>query len=109
MTITNQATGTRIDEIARGIYRVSTPVRPNPGLPAGFSFNQILIAAEQPRFGADDGIADLRDGNDVARQILAALGNRQHAAPQRARARNARSELAERSLVRRAQIGVDLR
>jgi glyoxylase-like metal-dependent hydrolase (beta-lactamase superfamily II) len=48
MTITNQATGTRIDEIARGIYRISTPVPPNPGLPAGFSFNQILIAAEQP-------------------------------------------------------------
>jgi flavorubredoxin len=48
MTITNQATGTRIDEIARGIYRISTPVPPNPGLPGGFSFNQILIAAEQP-------------------------------------------------------------
>lgn len=48
MTITNQASGTSIDEIARGIYRISTPVPPNPGLPAGFSFNQILIAAQEP-------------------------------------------------------------
>lgn len=48
MTITNSETGTRIDEISRGIYRISTPVRPNPGMPAGFSFSQILIAAEQP-------------------------------------------------------------
>src|SRR5215471_18862429 len=48
MTITNQASGTRIDEITTGIYRISTPVPPNPGLPLGFSFNQILIAAEAP-------------------------------------------------------------
>lgn len=48
MTITNQTTGTRIDEIARGVYRISTPIPANPALPAGFSFNQILIAAEQP-------------------------------------------------------------
>jgi flavorubredoxin len=48
MTVTNSQSGTRIDEIARRIYRISTPVPPNPALPAGFSFNQILIAAEQP-------------------------------------------------------------
>ena len=48
MTVTNSASGTRIDEIARGIYRISTPVPPNPQLPLGFSFNQMLIAAEQP-------------------------------------------------------------
>jgi flavorubredoxin len=48
MTITNSETGTRIDEIARGIYRISTPVAPGAEMPAGFSFNQILIAAEQP-------------------------------------------------------------
>jgi len=48
MTITNPASGTSIDEIARGIYRISTPVPPNPGLPGGFSFNQILIQAAEP-------------------------------------------------------------
>jgi len=48
MTITNSEAGTRIDEVARGIYRISTPVRPGPEMPPGFSFNQILIAAEQP-------------------------------------------------------------
>jgi len=48
MTVTNAATGTRIDEIARGIYRISTPIPASPALPLGFSFNQILIAAEQP-------------------------------------------------------------
>lgn len=48
MTVTDSASGTRIDEIARGIYRISTPLAPNPGLPLGFSFNQVLIAAEQP-------------------------------------------------------------
>ena len=48
MTITNSQTGTSIDEIAAGIYRVSTPLPPSPEMPPGFSFNQILIAAEQP-------------------------------------------------------------
>jgi flavorubredoxin len=48
MTVTNQETGTRIDEIAPRIYRISTPIRPNPGLPGGFSFNQFLLAADEP-------------------------------------------------------------
>lgn len=48
MPITNTQTGTRIDEIADRIFRISTPVPPNPALPAGFTFNQFLIAAEQP-------------------------------------------------------------
>jgi len=48
MSIVNSETGTRIDEVARGIYRISTPVPPNPALPLGFSFNQLLIAAEAP-------------------------------------------------------------
>ena len=48
MTVTNAESGTQIDEIARGIYRISTPVAPSAQLPPGFSFNQILIAAEQP-------------------------------------------------------------
>lgn len=44
----DSTSGTRIDEIADGIYRVSTPVPPNPGLPTGFSFNQILVRDEAP-------------------------------------------------------------
>jgi flavorubredoxin len=48
MTITNRETGTQIDEIAARIFRISTPIPPNPALPPGFSFNQFLIAAEQP-------------------------------------------------------------
>ena len=43
--ITNQGSGTRIDEVADGIYRISTPVT---ALPGGFSFNQYLIADEEP-------------------------------------------------------------
>ena len=45
MAITNHESGTRIDEIADRIYWVSTPVK---NLPRGFSFNQYLIADDQP-------------------------------------------------------------
>jgi flavorubredoxin len=38
---------TKIDEIADGIYRVSTYI-PEIGAPAGFTFNQFLIAADEP-------------------------------------------------------------
>src|SRR3954470_9194504 len=38
---------TRIAEIADGIYRLSTFV-PEVAPPAGFSFNQFLIAADEP-------------------------------------------------------------
>ena len=48
MTVTNSESGTTLDEIAARIYRISTPVPPNPGLPAGFSFNQFLVAADEP-------------------------------------------------------------
>jgi len=48
MSVTNRQTGTRIDEIAPRIFRISTPIPPNPELPPGFSFNQFLLAAEQP-------------------------------------------------------------
>jgi flavorubredoxin len=48
MPITNSETNTRIDEIADGIYRISTPVPPSPELPPGFSFNQFLIAGDRP-------------------------------------------------------------
>lgn len=43
--ITNQSSGTAIDEIAQGIYRISTPVSAVPG---GFTFNQYLILDEEP-------------------------------------------------------------
>ncbi|MFC7049673.1 MBL fold metallo-hydrolase [Emcibacter nanhaiensis] len=48
MPVTNSESGTSIDEIASGIYRISTPVPPSEELPPGFSFNQYLIAADKP-------------------------------------------------------------
>jgi len=45
MGVTNTESGTRIDEVADGIYRISTPYTDVPG---GFSFNQYLIRDEQP-------------------------------------------------------------
>src|SRR6266446_3765995 len=45
MGVTNSDSGTCVDEIADGIYRISTPVKNVPG---GFSFNQILVVDEQP-------------------------------------------------------------
>ena len=44
--ITNPESGTRIDEIEDGIYRIATPVRFPGG--AGFSFNQYLLVDEAP-------------------------------------------------------------
>src|SRR5262245_33634486 len=43
--ITNDTAGTRIDEVADGIYRISPPVATLPG---GFTFNQYLVVDEQP-------------------------------------------------------------
>jgi flavorubredoxin len=48
MKITNSESNTNIAEISDGIYRISTPVPPNPALPGGFTFNQFLIADDQP-------------------------------------------------------------
>jgi flavorubredoxin len=48
MKITNAQSNTSICEIADGIYRISTPVPPNPALPPGFTFNQFLIADDEP-------------------------------------------------------------
>lgn len=45
--ITNQESGTRIDEIAEGIYRISTPVPPE-SIPGGFTFNQYLVVDDSP-------------------------------------------------------------
>ncbi len=48
MPITNRESGTRIDEIAPDLFRISTPVPKSPALPPGFSFNQFLVRAEAP-------------------------------------------------------------
>lgn len=45
--ITNRQSGTTIDEVAAGIYRISTPVD-IPVLPGGFSFNQYLLVDDEP-------------------------------------------------------------
>jgi len=43
--ITNSESGTNVHEIAEGIYRINTPLSVVPG---GFSFNQYLVADEEP-------------------------------------------------------------
>jgi len=43
--IANNQTGTRVDEVARGIYRICTPMDVIPG---GFTFNSYLVADDQP-------------------------------------------------------------
>jgi flavorubredoxin len=48
MPVTNPETGTTVDEIAESIYRISTPVPPNDGMPTGFTFNQFLIVDDAP-------------------------------------------------------------
>ena len=48
MTVTNENSGTRIDEIADGIHRISTPVQPGDDFPPGFTFNQYLIEDDEP-------------------------------------------------------------
>ena len=40
-------TGTTIDEIADGIYRISTPIPPGT-VPGGFTFNQYLVVDDEP-------------------------------------------------------------
>jgi flavorubredoxin len=47
MGITNTQSGTNIHEVANGIYRINTPVSIDGG-PGGFSFNQYLIADDEP-------------------------------------------------------------
>jgi len=44
---TNQESGTNINEIASGIYRISTPVPPEI-IPGGFTFNQYLVLDDKP-------------------------------------------------------------
>jgi flavorubredoxin len=43
--VTNKESGTRVDEVAEGIYRISTPVTT---VASGFSFNQYLLVDDQP-------------------------------------------------------------
>jgi len=43
--IVNQESGTRVDEVAAGIYRICTPLDVIPG---GFAFNSYLIADDEP-------------------------------------------------------------
>lgn len=45
--MTANAFETRIDEIADGIYRISTPIPPS-AIPGGFTFNQFLIDDDEP-------------------------------------------------------------
>lgn len=46
MTTTNSQSGTNVNEVAEGIYRINTPVTfPGGG---GFSFNQFLILDDEP-------------------------------------------------------------
>jgi glyoxylase-like metal-dependent hydrolase (beta-lactamase superfamily II) len=39
--------GTRVDEVADGVFRISTPVPP-AAMPGGFSFNPYLLLDDQP-------------------------------------------------------------
>jgi len=47
MGIVNDQSGTRVDEIADGVFRISTPVPPDV-IPQGFTYNQFLVRDEQP-------------------------------------------------------------
>jgi len=44
--ITNASSGTNLNEIAAGIYRINTPVETPDG--AGFNFNQYLVVDDEP-------------------------------------------------------------
>src|SRR6266851_1252325 len=47
MPVTNKESGTNVNEIAEGIYRISTPVSPDL-IPGGFTFNHYLIVDDGP-------------------------------------------------------------
>jgi glyoxylase-like metal-dependent hydrolase (beta-lactamase superfamily II) len=44
--ITNHESGTNIEEIAPGVYRINTPIPTGPG--KAFSFNQYLVIDDEP-------------------------------------------------------------
>jgi flavorubredoxin len=45
--IASSTSGTRVDEIADRLYRISTPVPPS-AVPGGFTFNQYLVLDQEP-------------------------------------------------------------
>jgi flavorubredoxin len=45
--LTNPHTGTQIDEVAAGIYRINTPMKID-AIPGGFNMNQYLIVDDEP-------------------------------------------------------------
>lgn len=45
--ISNSESNTRIDEVAAGVYRITTPLPPQ-AVPGGFELNQYLIVDDQP-------------------------------------------------------------
>jgi flavorubredoxin len=47
MVITNAQSGTNVDQVADGIYRINTPISIEGG-PGAFSFNQYLIVDDEP-------------------------------------------------------------
>jgi flavorubredoxin len=47
MSVTNSTAGTNVHEIARGIFRISTPI-PKTAMPGGFTFNQFLVVDDAP-------------------------------------------------------------
>ncbi len=68
MPITNARSGTRIDEVADGIYRITTPIPPS-AMPGGFSLNQYLVMDDEPllfHMGP-------RRGFDLVRQAIEAV------------------------------------
>ena len=47
MVITNKQSGTNVQEVSDGIYRINTPVVVEGG-PGGFTFNQYLVVDDEP-------------------------------------------------------------
>jgi flavorubredoxin len=47
MVVTNTQSGTNVDQVADGIYRINTPISIEGG-PGAFSFNQYLIVDDEP-------------------------------------------------------------
>src|SRR6187455_1051945 len=45
--LTNSHTGTRIDEVSAGIYRINTPLRMD-AIPGGFNLSQYLVVDDEP-------------------------------------------------------------
>src|SRR5579871_770077 len=66
MGVINARSGTRVDEIADGIYRISTPLAAIAG---GFTFNQYLIVDDSPLLFH----TGLRNLFDVTRAAVASV------------------------------------